>query len=156
MKKAELEALDPGKVPKLAVAALSQNPDLPRPEGTEKLFKKLNSCENAMKTTMMAAEETKKTLDELQGRMDQTIGALTSVVELIADEIPEDQILDLAEKFDLQSLMPGVVGTELPPGAVGEKPPAPSTSMAGGGQMKNVDGPDVAGSTAKKHQDPPS
>lgn len=108
-----------------------------RPEGTEKLFGKLSTLENAAAQTSNAINATEQTLGELNQKFMQTIGSLQTITELIAEMLPEDKIQEWCEKYTPPNKMPQMPG---------------SMSMPGKSKIIKPSPTDMAGITAKQNQ----
>jgi len=135
MDEAMLQGLQPLHRAKVAVAYLIQHKE-ERPEGSELLFEKLEKHELSMRSIMAAIEQAKSSLRELKSKSEQTVGAIESIADIIAETLPEDKVKEWIEKYEPP--------TQIPPGA----------EMAGKGPVKKAEDVDMAGSTSGINPDP--
>jgi len=105
------------------------------PDGLEKFFDKLSRYENSLKDIVKAGQEAERTLNELNSRREQTFGSIASIVDIIADELPDDKCLEWSEKFEA---------------------PVHNSEHANSEQVQRQEPVDMAGSTSKQSapQDP--
>lgn len=99
MEKEELEKMDPKNVVHLAVGYLIKAKD-ERPENTERFFKKLDEYEISISETHAAINEAERSLRELKLQSNHMFGAVGSISELIAEDLPKDKIMEWALKFE--------------------------------------------------------
>ncbi len=134
MEDAKFAQLDPMARAKLAVGYLIRHREEVKDLGLDKFFDKLNKYEKSMSEIMNASEAAKKSLSELQARSEQMYGSITSVVEIIAEEIVSEteKVNEWCSKFE-------------PPSKF--KEPA----MAGSKNMKKAEEIDMAGSTVQSN-----
>ncbi len=123
-----MENIELDRQKRMAVAYLAKNED-ERPGGLEKFFKKLNDYNGFLRDVMMATKEAESSLNELYARKEQIIGSITSVVDMVVDELPDEKCIEWASKYN---------------------EPIADPSMPGSTQMKKAEGIDMAGSTAKQ------
>jgi len=118
-----LATMDSEKKSRLAVAFLIANPG-ERPEGTGKLFEKLAKHEVSMNTMTAKMEEHKQQMQSLHDQLNNVGGAVSAIVELVAEDLPEDKVQEWCEKYELPTQNPGMPGQN-------EMPNAGNKSMAG-------------------------
>ena len=99
MEKEKLKKMNPKQIATIAVAYLLDAED-ERPEGTERFFKKLDEFQVSIAETHAAINEAEKSLRELKLQSNHLFGAVGSISELIAEDLPEDKIIEWAEKFE--------------------------------------------------------
>jgi len=128
MKKEELAEVDKEQKSIIAVAYLLRHVEL-QPEETKSLFKKLEEYDKGARNIQATIREAQKSITELRSNMDQVIGSITAVSELISEKIPPEKI----DEFCLAYTPPMEVQTAM-------RRPVPRPSAE----------PDMAGSTAKK------
>jgi len=116
------------KKKRMAVSYLIQAKD-ERPEGLEKFFNTLDKYEGLIRELISAIQEAEKSLNELYKRREQMFGSITSIVDMVIDELPDDKCIEWAEKCNI---------------------PATDPSMPGRGPVKQSPNVDMAGSTAKQ------
>ena len=126
MDEAILSKMEPVQKAKIAVAYLAKNKE-ERPEGMDKAFSKLEQFEISMREIMTAMNEARQAIKELQVRADQMYGSMEGIVELIAEDLPEDKVNEWCAKYEPP--------TQIPPG-MRPRPTRPEEK------------PDMAGSTA--------
>ena len=113
---------------RMAVAYLVQVKE-ERPGGLDKFFNMLDKYENLMRELVSAVQEAEKSLNELYKKREQMFGSITSIVDMIVDELPDDKCMEWASKCKI---------------------PTGDPSMPGNGPMKKIDDVDMAGSTANQ------
>jgi hypothetical protein len=133
MKKEELAGMTFDQKSRMAVAFLIKN-SKERPEGTERLFSKLEKYEGSMMEMVAASEQARKTLSELELKQTQLYGSITSIVDLTAEDLPKEKVEEWCERYQ-------------PPEMPGQRR-APQASRPGGGPIKKAGKVDMAGSTS--------
>ena len=99
MEKEKLEKMNPKQVANIAVAYLMDAKE-ERPEGTERFFKKLDEFQIAIAETHAAINEAEGSLRELKIQSNHIFGAVGSMSELIAEDLPKDKVIEWALKFE--------------------------------------------------------
>lgn len=117
-----------GREKRISVAYLMKAKD-ERPAGLDKFFDKLAVYENSMRELMDAKAQAENSLNEIYRSTEQMFGSINSVVEIIAEELPDDKVVEWASKY---------------------KPPVADPSMPGGREVKRADPVDIAGATARQ------
>lgn len=81
-----------------AVAYLAHNPS-ECPEPFKKMYEKLMMHENGAAQLKNIMEEAKRTLETTAQRLEQAIGAIHGVADLIADSLPDNKVPDWADAY---------------------------------------------------------
>jgi len=109
MLKEQFDNLSPEQRCMVSVAYLMSNPDK-QPEETKKLFDKLNVYDRNARNIQSAIEQAKKSINELQPKLEQIIGAITAISSVVAEMIPVDQ----AEEYCMAYNLPNGTNQETP------------------------------------------
>ena len=125
MLKEQFERLNPQQQKMVAIAYLVDNP-AEQPESCMSLISKLKSYDSSGKEINEAIKQAQKSISELKTKMDQVIGSINAITDIIGDQLPAGKIPEWALKFNLEQNMPAVDAAT---------------------KIKDVD---IAGSTARK------
>lgn len=98
------------------------------PQDLAKLFAKLKGYESGVTNTTRALQEAKKSIQALQEQFKELLVSVNTVVEMIADDIPEDKVLGWCEKYEPQKNQNTVVTTPKQPVQASEVDMAGSTA----------------------------
>jgi len=88
----------------IAVAYLVKHKE-EAPKEAHKLLEKLVNYENAAKKTQMALRQAEEAINQLQVQDANIFGSISTVVELIAEDLPKDKVLEWCEKYEIPAGM---------------------------------------------------
>ena len=99
MKKEDFDKLPAERRKTLACIYLLKNKQ-ERPEGNDRLFDKLEKCDNAIRSNMSIINEAQQAIDELNQKNMGIMGSIDTIVELISDGMTEEQIEMFCMKYE--------------------------------------------------------
>jgi len=95
----DVSKFDEGKKRAVAVAYMVQNPDN-APEAVKKFVDKLVACEGTAQKIMSALQSARNAVSELEQRLSQTVGSITTLAEIAGDDLTTEQIEIMCEKYE--------------------------------------------------------
>jgi hypothetical protein len=128
MKEEQLVGIDRNQKAAIAVAYLLSN-KAERPDETLSLFGKLEMYEAQANSLNEQVKSAKRVINEHSAKIQQFIGSLTAVADLIGEMLPDDRIMEWCRAYN----MPKEMGPSL------AQQVAPTTTVV----------PDIAGATSK-------
>jgi len=123
----DVSKLNQKQASSVAVAYLANHIE-EAPDECKKLIKKLNEYEKSAQKINMAMKQAEASINALQNQGANLFGSISTIVELIADDLPEDKVFEWCEKYELPE------GVELPKELPSQAP---------------LNEPDIAGGTSK-------
>jgi DNA repair exonuclease SbcCD ATPase subunit len=84
----------------VATAFLMDNPDQ-RPETSNRFFGKLEAYDATARKINEAMKQAQKSIQDLRKQLDQIVGSINAVSNLIFEELPADKIQEWCMQFDL-------------------------------------------------------
>lgn len=83
---------------RLAVAYLVRHPE-EQPEASKSLLVKIGMYDRQASELNKAINEAAETIEKLQVKFHETVGAIDVLVGIIAEMIPDDQAKEMSEKY---------------------------------------------------------
>jgi hypothetical protein len=125
MNENQYASLDPKQRKLVATAFLMSRPEL-RPEGSQMLFTKLEAYDASGRNVSSAIHDAQKSIQQLRQQMNQLVGSINTITEIIAEQLPDDKIQEWCMAYNLDEQLPKAAEA-----------------------IKGKETPDIAGSTAK-------
>jgi len=94
---------------RLAVAYLVRHPD-EQPEASKNLLAKIGMYDRQAAELNKAINEAAETIEKLQVKFHETVGAIDVLVGIIAESIPDDQAKEMSEKYLSEKEEPNAKG----------------------------------------------